>query len=166
MMGSGKSAVGRGLARRLCLKFADSDLEIEKNAGCSVVEIFAREGEEGFRRLEALVIRQMGKEEPLVVATGGGAPAQPGMIDFMTEQGTVVYLRARPETLLGRIGNAKTRPMLSDLTREGRIDRLKTLQREREPSYSRAQVTIDTDEALVTEIVEEIAGKLNQLGAG
>ncbi|MCH7868215.1 MAG: hypothetical protein IH881_11005 [Myxococcales bacterium] len=100
------------------------------------------------------------------MATGGGAPAQPGMIDFMTEQGTVVYLRARPETLLGRIGNAKTRPMLSDLTREGRIDRLKTLQREREPSYSRAQVTIDTDEALVTEIVEEIAGKLNQLGAG
>lgn len=164
MMGAGKSAVGRALARRLSLPFIDCDLEIEKRAGCSVKEIFAKEGEQGFRRLEDQVIRQIAKE-PQVVATGGGAPAQPGLADFLTDRGTMVYLRAEPETLLARIGDAKTRPMLRDLTRAERIDRLKALQRLREPSYSRARVTVDTDQTSVTEIVSEIAEKLGRLGA-
>ena len=164
MMGAGKSAVGRALARRLSLPFVDCDLEIEKRAGCSVKEIFAREGEKGFRRLEDRFIKEIAKE-PQVVATGGGAPAQPGMADFLTEHGTMVYLRADPESLLARIGDAKTRPMLRDLTREERIDRLKTLQREREPSYSRARVTVDTDKASVREIVGQLVEKLSELGA-
>ena len=163
MMGAGKSAVGRALAKRLSLPFIDSDLEIEKRAGCGVKEIFAREGEQGFRRLEDLVIRELAKE-PQVVATGGGAPGQPGMADFLTEHGTMVYLRAELETLLARIGDAKTRPMLRDMTPAERIDRLKTLQREREPSYSRARVIVHTDKASVSEIVGEVAEKLSELG--
>lgn len=162
MMGAGKSAIGRALARRLSLPFTDSDLAIEKREGRKVTEIFAQDGEAGFRRIEAEVIRQIAKEPHAVVATGGGTPAQPGMADFLTGHGVMVYLRAQSETLLSRIGDASTRPMLSGLTPEARLDRLETLQREREPSYSRASITVDTDETSVTEIVSAVTERLKQ----
>ncbi len=163
MMGAGKSVVGRALARKLSLPFVDSDQEIERRAGRSVSEIFARDGEAGFRQLEAEVIREIAKQ-PQVVALGGGAPAQPGMADELRQRGTMVYLRARLETLLARIGDARTRPLLSDLTPEARSERLEALQRGREPSYSRAQVTIDTDENSTAVVVEKIVEKLGLLG--
>lgn len=161
MMGAGKSTVGRSLARRLSLPFVDTDQEIERRAGHSVSEIFARDGEASFRRLEAEVIRGLGRQAQ-VVALGGGAPAQPGMVEHLQEHGTMVYLRAGLDTLLERIGDARTRPMLRNLSLEERGERLKTLQCEREPSYSRSPITVDADAtstaALVNEIVEKLQG--------
>lgn len=162
MMGVGKSTVGRALAQQLSLPFIDSDLEIERGAGRSVSEIFAGEGEANFRRLEAEVIREIGGR-PQVVALGGGAPAQPGMVEHLQQHGTMVYLRAGLDTLLDRIGDAWNRPMLRDLAPEARGERLKTLQGEREPSYSRAQVRIDTDADSTAVVVEKIVDELKRL---
>ncbi len=165
MMGAGKSTVGRSLARRLSLPFIDTDQEIERRVGCSVSEIFARDGEASFRRLEAEVIRELG-QKPQIVALGGGAPAQPGMVEHLQEHGTLVYLRAGLDTLLERIGDAGSRPMLRDLSPEARSERLKTLQREREPSYSRAPVTVDVDASSTAAVVKKIVEKLKALDAG
>jgi shikimate kinase len=162
MMGAGKSTVGRSLARRLSLPFIDIDHEIERREGKSVSEIFDRDGEAGFRRIEADVIREVG-QQPQVVALGGGAAAQPGMVEHLQENGTMVYLRAQLETLLDRIGDARTRPMLRDLSPAERGERLKTLQREREPSYSRAPVTVDVDGGSTVAVVDEIVEQLNAL---
>jgi len=142
MMGAGKSTVGRALARHLSLPFIDTD-----------------------HRLEAEVIRELG-QKPQIVALGGGAPAQPGMVEYLQEHGTMVYLRAGLDTLLERIGDARTRPMLRDLSPEARAERLTTLQREREPSYSRAPLTIDADASSTAAVVDEIVEKLKALYAG
>jgi shikimate kinase len=162
MMGAGKSTVGRSLARRLSLPFIDTDREIERRAGSSVSEIFAREGEASFRQREANVIREL-SEKAQVVALGGGAPTQPGMVELLQEHGTMVYLRAGLDTLLERIGDARTRPLLRDLTPEQRVERLRTLQREREPSYSRATVSVDAEGGSTASIVDEIVEQLNGL---
>lgn len=159
-MGAGKSLVGRMLAQRLGLAFVDTDQEISERAGCSIGEIFDREGEAGFREREAQVIRDLGKTSR-VVALGGGAAAQPGMIELLNERGTIIYLRASLETLLSRIGDARTRPMLRDLSKEERAARLESLQREREPSYSRAHITISTDTSRAGDVVDEIVRALD-----
>src|SRR5262252_6548436 len=90
MMGAGKSTVGPALARRLGRRFVDTDAEIERERGAAVAEIFAREGEPATRLCA----------EPVVAALGGGALAQPGVADAAARAGTLVWLRARPETLL------------------------------------------------------------------
>jgi shikimate kinase len=164
MMGAGKSTVGRTLARRLSVPFSDTDHEIEQRAGRSVTEIFAREGETGFRRLEAEVIRAHGGK-PEVIALGGGAPAQPGIVEYLLEHGTMVYLRASLDTLLDRIGDADCRPMLRDLSPEARGERLMTLQRERESSYSRAPLTVDANGSSAGAVVEQIIQGLKGLDA-
>lgn len=163
MMGAGKSVVGQALAQALALPFVDTDAEIEARAGARIPRIFAEQGEATFRELEARVIREIG-DAPQVVALGGGAAAQPGMADYLVAHGTMVYLRARIETLLARIGDARTRPLLRALGPEQRREKLESLQREREASYSRAQVTVDTDEASTQAVVETIVGELESLG--
>jgi shikimate kinase len=159
MMGSGKSAVGRGLAQRLSLPFVDSDREIESRAGCTVSEIFAQKGEPEFRRLEAEVIREISLE-PKIVALGGGACAQPGMMEFLLERGTLIYLRADLDILIKRIGDARTRPMLQKMSPKERRERIETLQRERESSYSQAHIMVDTTEGPVTIVVDKVVEQL------
>ena len=159
MMGAGKSAVGRALSKRLSLPFVDSDAEIVSRAGCSIPEIFERDGEVVFRTLEAEVIRDIAKKSQ-VVALGGGAAAQPGMVDLLRERGTMIYLRAATETLFDRIGPAHSRPMLRDLSPGERAERLETLLREREPSYSQAHITVDTSPGPIGDVVDEVIRQL------
>jgi shikimate kinase len=144
MMGAGKSAVGRALAERLGLPFADSDAEVEARVGCSVREIFAREGEPAFRRHERDVLAAWAGR-PAVVALGGGAIAQPGAVARLRAAGRVVYLRASPETLAARVGGGEGRPLLAGLDAAGRVERLRALLAEREIHYGRADVVVDTD---------------------
>ncbi|MCP5042884.1 MAG: shikimate kinase [bacterium] len=165
MMGAGKSVVGRALAQRLALPFIDSDAEIEKRAGARISEIFAERGEPAFRELEAQVIGEIA-ERSQVVALGGGAAAQPGMAESLAERGTMVYLRADVDTLLARIGDARTRPLLRSLSQTECREKLESLQREREASYSRAQVTVDTDDVSTQTVVETIVDELESRGVG
>jgi len=156
MMGAGKSAVGRELARRLGRSFVDTDHEIEELRGAAIAEIFAREGEGAFRALErAMVERVAGR--PAVVALGGGALGQADVRLLVAGTGTQVWLRARPETLLERIGSCEARPLLAGLGAEARLARIRALLAAREADYGRAAVVVETDAASVVEVAERIA---------
>lgn len=159
MMGAGKSAVGVRLAQRLGLPFLDTDAEVERGAGASVSAIFTREGEGGFRVREREAIEKAA-ERPAVVALGGGAVAEPGVGELLERTGTVVYLRARLETLLERIGDAGERPLLEGLAPAERRERLAVLLDRREPHYARARVVVDTDGRSLDEIVDDVARAL------
>jgi len=160
MMGAGKSAVGPALAHRLGRPFVDSDAEIEREQGLAVGEIFAREGEPAFRALEReMVTRWLG--EPAVVALGGGAVAEPELLAACLRSGTIVWLRARPETLLARLGEGASRPLLAGLSGAARLARLRELLAAREPAYASAALVVDTDADGVDEVVERIARGLS-----
>jgi len=164
-MGAGKSTVGRALAGRLGLRFVDTDAEIERDAGCAIREIFASEGESGFRARERRAVEACPAGDA-VVALGGGALAQPTIRERVRLGGALVYLRARPETLLARVGSAAARPLLAGLEPAERLARLRKLLAEREAAYAEAALCVDADAASVEEIVEELVRGLDELGAG
>jgi 3-dehydroquinate synthase len=145
MMGAGKSVVGARLAERLGRAFVDTDAEIERRAGQTIAELFAKRGERAFRDLEREAIERVGKLSS-VIALGGGAIAQPGAAERLAARGTVVYLRARPTTLVARIGDAAHRPLLAGLDEAGRTQRVAALLGERAIHYETARIAIDTDE--------------------
>ena len=161
MMGAGKSTIGPALAARLGRTFVDTDHEVERTAGRSVAEIFEREGEAGFRDRERAAI-EAASLEAAVVALGGGAIVQPGAAVLLTERGTVVWLEADPKTLLARIGDAESRPLLAGLGPEGQRAKLEGLLAERKPYYARAAIRVDATgdpEAVVDAIVSAMHGR-------
>jgi len=164
MMGAGKSVVGRALAARLGRRFVDTDAAIEAQAGRSVATIFADEGEARFRELEREAVEAVAGR-PWVVALGGGAPAQPGLAERLAATGLVVYLRARPETLLGRLGGAPGRPLLAGRDLGGREARLRELLESRRRYYEKADVTVDTDAIDVETAAARVAEQL-PIGGG
>ena len=160
MMGAGKSAVGSRLAERLGVRFVDTDAEIEREAGESVAELFEREGQEGFRTRERAAVAAVAGQRA-VVALGGGAVAQPGARERLAASGTLVWLRARPETLAARVSDeAEARPLLHGLDPAERRERLAKLLAEREPHYAAATVVVDTDALSADAIAERLARRL------
>src|SRR5262245_53982045 len=144
MMGSGKSAVGGILARRLGWRFVDTDREIEASAGASVAQIFASEGEPRFRERERDALRAL-PESGAVVALGGGAVVDARNREILGPKGTLVWLDASPEALAARTGGDGSRPLLAGLDREARTARLRELDAARRPAYAHAALRIDTD---------------------
>jgi shikimate kinase len=114
LMGAGKSTVGRRLAKRLGLPFADADEEIERSAGHSITEIFDRYGEAAFRAGERRVIARLIDGPVKVIATGGGAFADEATRALILERCIAVWLDADTETLVGRLGRRSHRPLLRD----------------------------------------------------
>jgi shikimate kinase len=160
MMGAGKSAVGPSLAHRLGRCFYDTDVEIERAAGATIPEIFASEGESAFRDRERSAIEAvLGSHQ--VVALGGGAITQPGAADRLARAGTLVYLKAAPETLLDRLGDCAGRPLLSEIAPEARLAELRALLAQREPAYSSAAIGVSTDGRTIEAVVEEICLRLS-----
>lgn len=142
-MGSGKSAVGRRLARKLHKKFVDTDLEIEKQAGMPIPKIFACYGEVYFRDLESRVIDQVVQQDNQVIATGGGAVMRPDNARALQAAGTVVWLRVGAETAYRRVGRKGDRPLLAG---EDPQERIGDLLAQRESLYRElADVVVDTD---------------------
>lgn len=157
-MATGKSTVGRLVAERRGWKFLDLDEAIVAAAGQSVAEIFAGEGEDGFRRREAEAIRDACQRSDTVVATGGGAACREGNLRAMLEAGAVIALSATPAEVLRRTGVASGRPLLD---RAGdRAGAAAALLAAREPFYARAHYTVDTVGKTPTEVAAEVLAKL------
>lgn len=164
MMGAGKSSVGALLAERLGRPLVDLDRAIAHGAGRSIPELFASEGEAGFRKREREALEAVAGQR-LVVALGGGAAAQPGAVERLLATGTLVYLRARPETLAARVGGAdEGRPLLAGLDEPARLAKLRALLAERERFYLRAPLVIDTDGLDAAGAAAEVAHRLEAAG--
>jgi len=158
-MGAGKSRVGRALASSLGWAFVDTDVEVERAAAMKIAEIFAREGEAGFRRRERSVLSAL-PERRCVVALGGGAVVADENRRVLSEKGVLVWLDARPETLAARVGEASERPLLAGLDRAGRIAKLAALRADRASAYGAASFRVETDTRSVDEICAEIRAAL------
>ena len=143
MMGSGKSLVGRRLARELDLPFVDSDTRVETAAGISITEIFDIAGETKFRAMEEDAIREAVTEGPIILSTGGGAICAPDTAELLCSRSIVVWLYAEPETLLARIGSVGSRPLLHD---GDPLETLRRLAESRKNDYGKAHITVTTDD--------------------
>ena len=162
MMGVGKSSIGRRLATRLGIPFLDADTEIEKAAGMSISDIFARHGEADFRSGEARVIARLLESGPQVLATGGGAFMNEGTRAAIKAKGVSIWLSAEFEVLLRRISKRKNeRPMLQT---DDPDETLRHLLAVREPTYALADLTVQSREGphdvIVAEIVSALAAYL------
>ncbi|MCC5985043.1 MAG: shikimate kinase [Rhodobacteraceae bacterium] len=141
MMGAGKTAVGRELARRLAVPFRDSDEEIQRAAQMTIAEIFARDGEAFFRRREAEVIARLMRDGPCVLSVGGGAYLNGDTRALISELGLAVWLRADLDLLWSRVKGKTTRPLLHT---ENPRETLAGLLEVRGPHYAQAEVTVDS----------------------
>lgn len=165
--GSGKSTVGRQLARKLSASFMDSDHLIEQRLGCSIREYFEREGEGAFRDVEESVLADTvsahgGSNAPTVLATGGGAVIRENNRRLLRGAGRVVYLRSSPEDLYKRLRHDRNRPLLQGVDP---MQKLKDLYAQRDPLYREtAHFQIETGRPSVATLVNMIAMQLDLAG--
>ncbi len=153
-MGAGKSAIGRRLAARLHLPFIDADTEIEAAAGCTIAEIFARDGEAVFRSVERRIITRLLTEQPVhILATGGGAFMDPETRAAIRAHGLSVWLRAELDVLLARTARRTHRPLLNSGDPKEILSRLMTA---RYPIYAEAELTVISDERPPEATVEQV----------
>lgn len=160
MMGSGKTSTGRPLAERLGYGFVDADAVIEQAAGCSIPEIFKREGEDGFRSIETQVLNAISQRHSLVVATGGGIVTRPenwGML----HSGIVIWLDVNQDQLIKRLrSDQNNRPLLQD---EDLAMTVSELLKQRRPLYAEADLTVVIHDETTDVVAEEILKSLPSL---
>ena len=163
-MGSGKSAVGKLLARQLGAPFYDSDAEIEVRTGVDIPYIFEKEGEAGFREREREVIAILTAMEPVVVSTGGGAILLAENRAQLSQRGVVVYLETSVRQQAGRVQHGRHRPLLRDVDPATKLAELMV---QREPLYrGTADVTVATDGRTVQQVVDRILAAIGTPAAG
>jgi shikimate kinase len=158
-MGAGKSAIGRALAAKLGMEFVDLDSLIEEKAAMSIAEIFARDGEPAFRRMEAELTGQVAAKEKAVIACGGGIVLQQNNVDIIKKSSVIVYLAAEPAVLLRRVLNSKEkRPLLEVVDPASAID---DLLKYRRPLYEKAaDIIIDTSQLDISGVAGRISEDL------
>jgi len=152
-MGTGKSTVGRVVAPRIGFRFLDSDHEIERAQGRTVAEIFAQEGEAGFRAMEREFIERGHPATRTVVSCGGGLVAQPGMLEALLGRGVVVCLHASLETIRERTSQRRNRPLLEG---EDPFAQIRELYAAREAVYRRSGSLVLTDGRPLPDVVAHV----------
>lgn len=163
-MGAGKTTVGRALAKELGLDFYDLDWYIENRRRKKIPQIFADEGEEGFRRIEYNMLHEVAEFENIVLSCGGGTPCFFDNIDYMNQQAQVVYLRCSPEVLHGHLLMGKTeRPLLKGKTPDELIAFIKEQLEVREPFYTKACYQLDVSLMDNYEKIKITVDKLKEL---
>ena len=153
-MGSGKSSVGRELARRFGAPFVDVDERVESAAGSTIRDLFAREGEPAFREREKAALRDVLSVKGCVIATGGGAFADEENRVLLRSYAPVVYLEAAVETILVRIAGDLGRPLLRGVDRK---EVVRELLSRRIPGYRTADLAVRTDGRSVEEVAGQVA---------
>ncbi len=152
-MGTGKSAVGRCLARQLRSKFVDLDAIIEKRQKRKIVDIFAQNGEAAFRVMERKALLDIARKKNLVVACGGGIVLNPQNIRLMKKTGKMICLSARAGTILERTSRHKHRPLLNV---KDKLKRIKEILARRRTLYAQAHTSIDTTHLSIKEVAKKV----------
>ncbi|MEM6638531.1 MAG: shikimate kinase [Pseudomonadota bacterium] len=157
-MGAGKSAVGRSVASQLDFDFADTDSEVERNAGVDIPFIFEKEGEPGFRLREHRALSALCNRSRVVVATGGGCVTTPANRDLLERNGTVIYLMASIDQLFERVRCSHHRPLLQTDDPRSALELIVASRRDLYESV--ADVTVDTEGQRVMQVARGIARQL------
>lgn len=159
-MGSGKTTVGKLLAKKLGRTFVDMDAYIENAAGMTVSRIFETQGEPSFRQMESKAAKELSEAEGLVVATGGGALLNPKNQAAFSENGVIILLEVTPETVLRRLKNDLSRPLLARPDKERVI---RELMEQRIPVYRASARIIVDGNGSAEQVLAEIAEKLEKM---
>lgn len=165
-MGSGKTTIGKNVAKRKNYIFVDTDEMIVKQQQRSINEIFAMEGEQTFREMETALLRQLieEKKEHMVLSTGGGMPLREENRRLLSKLGIVIYLKASPATIYSRIKGDTTRPLLQCENPMKRIEEMLTV---REPLYEEgAGVVVNVDDIQQSEAAEQCIRAADQMEQG
>jgi len=162
-MGSGKTTVGKALSKETGMMFYDLDWYIESRMRKSVSQIFAERGEEGFRKIEYNMLHEVAEFEDVIISCGGGTPCFFDNMDYLNQQGDVVYLKATPETLYKHLLMAKIeRPLLKGKSSEELIAYITEHLKERSPFYEKARHILDVN---VLDEYDKIQGSVASLRA-
>ena len=153
-MGTGKSSVGRELAKQKGWNFVDLDELIELKQQRRIVDIFAKEGEPYFRKIEKKILKQVTTQKKFVVACGGGVVLDPGNIKLMKKTGILICLSATCQTILKRVSTSTHRPILNVAKPRERIELLLKM---RAPYYMQADKTVDTSGSSIKQVVAKIS---------
>ena len=145
-MGSGKTTVGKALSKETGMMFYDLDWYIESRMRKSVSQIFAEKGEDGFRKIEYNMLHEVAEFEDVIISCGGGTPCFFDNMDYLNQQGDVVYLKATPETLYKHLLMAKIeRPLLKGKSADELIAYITEHLKERAPFYEKARHILDVN---------------------
>lgn len=161
-MAAGKSTVGKLLADRLnelnlqaTYEYADTDAYIVETEGMEINQIFAEQGEDAFRKMETACLKELLKKNHRIIATGGGIVLSDYNRFILVDAGCTIFLRAKDSTVISRVSNDTTRPLLAD--KAGLEEKVRTMQSKRRPLYEEvADYIIDVDDKTPDEIVDEI----------
>lgn len=155
-MGAGKTTIGKALSKRLGLMFYDLDWYIESRMHKTIAQIFADNGEEGFREMEYNMLHEVAEFENVIVSCGGGTPCFFDNMDYLNAQGETIYLQAAPEVLAKHLKMGKVvRPLIAGKTDEELLAYISESLEKREPYYSRAKHILNVDLLNTAEKIEE-----------
>jgi len=154
-MGTGKTSVGRALSFRSKMQFVDLDDLIEFKERRSISDIFAKEGEPYFRRVEKKTLKEVAKEKGFIVACGGGVVIDPENIKIMKDTGVIICLGANSDIILKRTHGSSCRPLLNVDNPKEKIDFLLKM---RAPFYAKSNFLIDTSRLTIDKVIEKISG--------
>lgn len=160
-MGTGKTSLGKLLATRLGRPFVDIDKKIEDETQLSIPKIFEQYGEEHFRELERVAVKELSEKRGLVIATGGGTIKDEENLRLLKSSGLLICLTTEPEEILNRTSRRGERPVL-DGGGEERLETIKKLLAERKKFYDRADYQVDTTEWSPLQIIDDICRYLRQ----
>ena len=160
-MATGKSSVGKRLAAIVKYEFVDMDSLIEAEERMTIPEIFSSRGEQAFRALESRMVERIAEWTRCVVATGGGTIVDPKNLETLKRCGVVITLTADMQTILLRSGKGDTRPMLQG---GDKLERIRTLLKQRESFYSQADIICDTSSLKINEVAHRLVARLREFG--
>lgn len=156
-MATGKTAVGKALAKKLGMKYVSTDDLVEKRSGMKISKIFERFGEKHFRNLETQALQSIKRKKNIILSCGGGIVIKPRNLKLLKSLGTVIWLKADPETVDSRLGDIKKRPLLNIADKGGRIAAIRKMLRSRSKYYKNASNTsINTSGFNIPKIVHKI----------